>query len=181
MSSADVSARVAWADDAPAIAAVQVRAWRASYADLLPTDVLDALDQDQLAAGWREQLARPKDARQRVLVGLERNTVTGFVLTGPASDPDCDPVAVGELTDLTVDPHRRGAGHGSRLLMAAADTLVADRFRRGVTWLATTDDGLRAFLTGAGWGPDGAHRTLDLTGDGTVTVNQVRLHTAFSD
>jgi hypothetical protein len=29
---ADVSCRVAWADDAPAIAAVQVRAWRASYA-----------------------------------------------------------------------------------------------------------------------------------------------------
>src|SRR6478672_3131606 len=113
MTSADVSARVAWADDAPAIAAVQVRAWRASYADLLPADVLDQLDPEQLAVGWREQLARPQDARQRVLVGLERNTVTGFVLTGPATDPDCDPVAVGELTDLTVDPLLRGAGHGS--------------------------------------------------------------------
>ena len=41
--SADVSARVAWADDAPAIAAVQVRAWRTSYADLLPAEVLDGL------------------------------------------------------------------------------------------------------------------------------------------
>ena len=42
MTSADVSARVAWADDAPAIAAVQVRAWRTTYADLLPTEVLES-------------------------------------------------------------------------------------------------------------------------------------------
>jgi ribosomal protein S18 acetylase RimI-like enzyme len=179
--SADVSARVAWADDAPAIAAVQVRAWRESYADLLPAEVLDALDPEQIAAGWREAMSRPADARNRVLVALERNLVTGFVVTGPATDPDCDPVSTGELTDLTVDPHQRGAGHGSRLLQAGADTLVADRFQRAVTWLPATDDAVRAFLTGAGWAPDGAHRTLDLLGDGATTVKQVRLHTALSD
>jgi ribosomal protein S18 acetylase RimI-like enzyme len=181
MPSADVSARVAWAEDAPAIAAVQVRAWRASYADLLPADVLAGLDVDQIAETWRLSLGRPADARNRVLVALERNLVTGFLVTGPAKDPDCDPVAVGELTDLTVDPHKRGVGHGSRLLQAGADTLVADRFLRAVTWLPATDDATRAFLTSGGWGPDGAHRTLDLLGDGTTTVKQVRLHTALVD
>ncbi len=181
MTSADVSARVAWADDAPAIAAVQVRAWRATYADLLPAEVLGALDPDDLAAGWSRSLQRPDDARNRVLVSLERNLVTGFVVTGPAGDPDCDPVSTGELADLTVDPHKRGAGHGSRLLQAGADTLVADRFSRAVTWLAAADDTLRGFLTEAGWGPDGAHRTLDLFGDGGTTVKQVRLHTALVD
>jgi GNAT superfamily N-acetyltransferase len=179
--SADVSARVAWADDAPAIAAVQVRAWRTLYADLLPAEVLEALDPDDIAAGWRDALAHPADARNRVLVALERNLVTGFVVTGPSADPDCDPVATGELTDLTIDPHQRGAGHGSRLLQAGADTLVADRFTRAVTWLPAADDALRAFLTSAGWGPDGAHRTLDLLGDGSTTVKQVRLHTALVD
>lgn len=181
MTGADVSVRIAWADDAPAIAAVQVRAWRASYAELLPAEVLESLDAEQLAEGWRAALGRPADARHRVLVSLERNLVTGFVLTGPAPDPDCDPVATGELTDLTVDPHKRGAGHGSRLLQAAADTLVADRFRHGVTWLNASADALRGFLTDAGWGPDGAHRTLDLLDDGGTTVNQVRLHTALVD
>jgi GNAT superfamily N-acetyltransferase len=179
--SADVSARVAWADDAPAIAAVQVRAWRASYAELLPAEVLEALRAEDIAAGWRESLGRPDDARNRVLVALERNLVTGFVVTGPAGDPDCDPVATGELTDLTVDPHKRGAGHGSRLLQAGVDTLVADQFTRAVTWLPAEDDELRSFLTEAGWGPDGAHRTLDLLGDGSTTVKQVRLHTALVD
>jgi GNAT superfamily N-acetyltransferase len=178
---ADVSARVAWAEDAPAIAAVQVRAWRSSYAGLLPAEVLDGLQADDLAAGWREALGRPADARNRVLVALERNLVTGFVVTGPAVDPDTDPVSVGELTDLTVDPHKRGAGHGSRLLQAAVDTLVADRFTHAVTWLPADGDDLRTFLTEAGWGPDGAHRTLDLLGDGATTVKQVRLHTALVD
>jgi ribosomal protein S18 acetylase RimI-like enzyme len=181
MTSADVSARVAWADDAPAIAAVQVRAWRASYAGLLPAEVLEALDPDQLALGWTDSLNRPADARLRVLVALERSLVTGFVVTGPATDPDCDPVATGEMTDLTVDPHLRGQGHGSRLLQAAADTLVADRFTHAVTWLPAADDDQRAFLASAGWGPDGAHRTLDLTGDGSTTLKQVRLHTALVD
>ena len=181
MTSADVSARTAWADDAPAIAAVQVRAWRASYADLLPAEVLTTLDADQIADGWREAMGRPGDARNRVLVALERNLVTGFLVTGPSSDPDCDPVSVGELADLTVDPHKRGAGHGSRLLQAGADTLVADRFQRAVMWLPAGDDATRAFLTSGGWGPDGAHRTLDLLGDGATIVKQVRLHTALVD
>jgi ribosomal protein S18 acetylase RimI-like enzyme len=174
---ADVSCRVAWADDAPAIAAVQVRAWRTSYADLLPTELLEAMDVDEVAAGWRHALSQPPDARNRVLVALERNLVTGFVVTGPASDPDCNPIADGEISDLTVDPHKRRAGHGSRLMQAFVDTLKADRFTRAVTWLAAQDDETRAFLTAAGWAPDGAHRTLDLTGDGSVQVKQVRLHT----
>ncbi|MFL6024333.1 MAG: GNAT family N-acetyltransferase [Marmoricola sp.] len=175
--SADVSCRVAWADDAPAIAAVQVRAWRDSYAEVLPAELLESMDPAGIAEGWRASLSRPADARNRVLIALERNLVTGFALTGPAGDPDRDPVADGEITDLTVDPHQRGSGHGSRLMQACVDTLKADRFTHAVTWLGATDDATRAFLTDAGWAPDGAHRTLDLTGDGAVTVKQVRLHT----
>lgn len=176
---ADVSVRVAWADDAAAMAAVQVRAWRESYGGLLPAEVLDSLDADAIAAGWQQALSKPPDARNRVLVALERNLVTGFAVTGPATDPDCDQVADGEVSDITVDPEKRHEGHGSRLVQACADTLRADRFTRAVTWLPATADDLRTFLSEAGWAPDGAHRTLDLTGDGTVTVKQVRLHTSL--
>lgn len=177
--SADVSVRVAWSDDAPAIAAVQVRAWPSMYEGLLPSDAIPT-DPAPLAEQWRAAIARPADARQRVLVALERNRVVGFVLTGPASDPDCDPVADGELTDLTVDPDERRLGHASRLLQAAADTLVADRFTTAVTWCVASDDALRGFLDGAGWAADGAHRELDLDGTGSVLVKQVRLHTALA-
>ena len=57
------------------------------------------------------------------------------------------------------------------------DTLRADRFTRATTWLTSTDDARREFLVGSGWAADGAHRELDLHGDGSVRVKQVRLHT----
>jgi GNAT superfamily N-acetyltransferase len=178
---ADVSVRIAWADDAPAIAAVQLRAWPALYAGLLPAEAIPSGPEavDAAAAAWRDSMTKPGDARNRVLVALERNRVVGFAITGPATDPDCDAIADGELQELTLDPAERGKGHGSRLLQAAAETMQADRFTRAVTWVLAADDGLRAFLTGAGWAPDGAHRELDLDGSGETTVKQVRLHTAI--
>ena len=178
---ADVSVRVAWADDAEAIAGVQVTAWRQAYDGVLPSDVLDALDPADFAAAWSASLTKPKDARNRVLVALERNTVRGFAITSPSEDPDSDPILDGEVSELTVDPDHTRHGHGSRLLQACVDTLRADKFRRAVLWLNTTDDALRQFLTTAGWAADGAHRELDLRGDGEVLVKQVRLHTDLTD
>jgi GNAT superfamily N-acetyltransferase len=174
---ADVSVRVAWADDAEAIAAIQARAWATSYAGLVPA--AGDLREADFAQLWRDALTRPADARHRALVALERNRVVGFAITTPATDPDCDRATDGELMEFTVDADARGQGHGSRLLQAAVDTLVADGFARAVTWLVADDDELRTFLTDAGWAPDTAHRTLDLDGSGTTQVKQVRLHTAL--
>ncbi|HRI98219.1 MAG TPA: GNAT family N-acetyltransferase, partial [Nocardioides sp.] len=94
--------------------------------------------------------------------------------------PDRDPVADGELGELTVDPDERGKGHGSRLLQAVADTMTADRFEQAVTWVVAGDDALLSFLTEAGWAADSAHRELDLDGSGTTRVKQVRLHTRLA-
>jgi GNAT superfamily N-acetyltransferase len=176
---ADVSVRVAWADDATAIAELQLRTWREMYAEVVPPEALPT-DVEAAAAAWRVALGSPADARNRVLVALERNRVCGFAITAPAGDPDCDPGRDAELMELTVDPRERGKGHGSRLLQAAVDTMRADRFTRSVTWAIASDDVLRSFLTEAGWAPDTAHRELDLDGAGTTVVKQVRLHTEFS-
>jgi GNAT superfamily N-acetyltransferase len=178
---ADVSVRVGWADDAGGIASVQVRAWRTAYDGLLPADLLQAMDPDDFAGAWHASLNRPQDARNRVLVALERSSIRGFAVTTPCSDPDLDPVAEGEVSEFTIDPEHTRRGHGSRLLQACADTLRSDKFVRAVIWLNSTDDVLRAFLTEAGWAPDGAHRELDLHGDGSVTLKQVRLHTDLAE
>lgn len=175
---ADVSVRIAWADDALAIAGLQTRVWAQEYADLL--GVHAQLDAEATAAAWHSSLTRSTDARNRVLVALERNRVVGFAVTIPAADPDCDPVSVGEVVEFIVDPAERHLGHGSRLLQAAVDTLVADNFTRAVSWVTTTNDGRRDFLASAGWAPDGAHRELDVDGTGTATLKQVRLHTAIA-
>jgi GNAT superfamily N-acetyltransferase len=176
---ADTSVRLAWPDDAEAIAEVQVAAWRHDYADLLPAQVLDELDPAAFAEVWRTSVVKPGDARDRVLVALERNVLRGFAVTIPSTDPDSDAVADAEIAELVVHPEHRGAGHGSRLVHACADTMKADRFTRATTWLTAADDDRRRFLTESGWAPDGAHRELDLSGDGSVRVKQVRLHTAL--
>jgi GNAT superfamily N-acetyltransferase len=176
---ADVSVRVAWADDAPAIAELQLRTWQEQYAGLIPAEALPR-DIGAAAAAWQASLSRPPDARNRVLVALERNRVVGFAITAPASDPDCDRMVDGELMELTIAPDERGKGHGSRLLQAAVDTLQADRFTRAVLWAIAGDDALRAFLTEAGWAPDTAHRELDFDGTGSTVVKQVRLHTSLA-
>jgi GNAT superfamily N-acetyltransferase len=168
---ADVSVRVAWADDAAAVAEVQSRAWWAGY-EL-------SLDPAAATQAWATALRSPGDARNRVLVALERNRVVGFAVVSPAADPDCDPLVDAELTELVVDSAERGKGHGSRLLQAAVDTMRADRFTRALTWASVGADELRQFLAEAGWAPDSAHRELDLDGSGATTVKQVRLHTAL--
>lgn len=162
---------------------VQRRAWGAACRGILPAAVLDALDDDALAARWAGDLRHPPAATHRALVALDGNTVAGFAATGPSDDPDADPLRDAEMTVLVVDPDALGQGHGSRLLSAVADTGRADGFTRLTTWVLSRDDALRAFLTSAGWAPDGAHREM-VTGveDGAAEpVSQVRLHTSLED
>jgi len=170
---ADVSVRIAWADDALAIAETQLAIWREAYGAAISPD----LSVEELAAGWRSALQKPGDARNRVLVALDRNLVVGFAITAPADDPDADPIADGAVAEFGVAPVRRREGHGSRLLQACVDTASADRFSRVTTWVGSTDDQLRGFLTAAGWAPDGA--TRELATETGQTVRQVRLHTAI--
>ena len=168
MTSADVSARVAWAEDAPAIAAVQVRAWRTSYADLLPAEVLDALDPDDIADGWRDALGRPG---RRPQPGPGRaGAQPGHRLRGDRA---------GRRPRLRPGRHRRAHRPHRRPAQARRRATARGCSRPAPTpWSPTGSPTpspgcppptttLRAFLTAAGWGPDGAHRTLDLLGDGT--------------
>lgn len=172
----DRSVRIAWVVDAAALGAVQARAWQAAYGGVLPPSALDDLRAEELGRAWADAIRRPPSARHRVLVALERAQVVGFAALAPSDDPDADPVADAELVVLAVDPEHLGAGHGSRLLSAVADTCRADGFRRVTTWVLAGDDALLSFLQSAGWALDGAYRELSGEGDDD-TARQVRLHT----
>ena len=180
MSTADTSVRVAWRADAPAIATLQAAAWRERYGPVLPPELVAQIVPELFEEKWAASLDRPGDARNRVLVALEHSTVRGFAVTAPSTDDDADPVADGEVSELTVSPAHRRAGHGSRLLQACADTLRADRFLRATMWLDASDGAMRGFVAATGWAPDGAHREVDPVGDGVVRLKQVRLHTMLA-
>jgi GNAT superfamily N-acetyltransferase len=172
--------RLARTSDVDEIASVQVAAWRASYAGVLPAEVLASLAEADLAGDWARSILVPPPGPHRVLVALTGSQVVGFAATAPAADPDADRTREGELVALSVHPDHRGAGHGSRLLAACADYLADDGFNSAVVWVPLVDEARRAFLESAGWGPDGAFRDIEVDPDGT-TVREARLVTSFVD
>ncbi|TXJ04510.1 MAG: GNAT family N-acetyltransferase [Aeromicrobium sp.] len=178
--SADVSARLAWPEDASAIARIQWAHWHSAFSDVLGQNELAEAKEADMATRWSQIISTPPDARVRTLVALTRSTVHGFALVHPCHDPDGDEVSDGEIGEFIIDSANFGEGHGSRLLQACVDTLRADGFTRAVWWLASTDDATRSFAESAGWAPDGAHRELANEADQTKRLKQIRLHTALA-
>ena len=180
---ADMSVRPARATDAEGAAQAQLAAWQSDRE--LPRLVLDGLDLDGLTEQWTEAAVRPPSPRHRVLVAVagdgDAGQVVGVAATAPAADPDRDARVDADLLALAVHPDHRRLGHGSRLLHAAVDTMVAAGFTAAYAWVEAHDDVGRAFLVESGWAADGAHRTLDLDGTGSVTLTEIRLHTALVD
>jgi GNAT superfamily N-acetyltransferase len=154
------SVRPARASDAGAVAAVQARAWRRAYPGVIPAGALDRLDPQQLEPHWRRAVTDPPSQRHAVFVACSGAAVVGFAAVAPSTDPDADPVADAELVALEVDPAHQRAGHGSRLLAAAAQRLRETGFTALRVWCPEPDGARRAFLDSAGLRPDGARRVL---------------------
>lgn len=171
------SVRLALPAESGAIAAVQRRVWGGSGQPTAERMLAD-IDLAAMTEAWHTAITRPPEARFRVLVALAQGRVVGVATTVPSQDPDADASIDGAIDELAVDPAARRRGHGSRLVNACVDTLRADGFTHASHWLLAADDQSRAWLTAAGWAPDGAHREIGSTDD-TVRVKQVRLHTAI--
>lgn len=169
---ADASVRRATAADAPAIAAVQTRALRAAYADILEPQALADLSPSAIQGPWREAISRPPTGEHAVLVACAAGAVVAVAALGPSPDPDAT-ATDGELSVLAVDPAHCRVGHGSRLLAAAVDMLREAGSSSVRAWTPATDEPRRAFLAGAGLAPDGARRIYQ-TSDGR-RVSEVRL------
>ena len=170
---ADASVRVARESDAPAVGLVQATVWREAYAGVLPEEVLDSFEPQAFASAWRRSLASPPPGVYRLLVACAGDQVVGFASIGPSQDPDASP-ETGELTVIGVHPQARRAGHGSRLLNAAVDTLRGAGAERMAGWVLAADEDTRAFLVASGLGPDGAYRDRVVSPDG-ATAREVRL------
>jgi GNAT superfamily N-acetyltransferase len=181
--------RAARPDEAGEIARIQVATWRVAYRRLLPARILDELDETWMARRWRHAIEAPPSPQHRVLVAVEqsaqgnREDLVGFAASGPADEQatapgEVPPADTAAVTDLLVEPRWGRRGHGSRLLSASVEHWRDDGFATAVAWAFEADPATRAFLTSAGWEPDGATRALDVD---DLLVPQLRLHTALSD
>ncbi len=144
--------RPATAADGPALAEVFVAAWRNGYRGVVPDDVIDALDEADIA-GWLQTLVSA--AGKTSVVGQAADgAIAGFVRYG--EDPR-DP-RTGQVYGLYVHPAHNGRGLGRALLERALADL-ADRGHEVVTlWVFEANEHARRFYAAAGFAPDGARR-----------------------
>jgi len=145
--------RPARADDAEALAALQVRAWRSAYGSYV-----DAAQIDAAAAGradrWRTNVGNG-DGRGRTHVSVGGDGApTGFVSVGPSRDDDARP-GDGELYALYVEPALLGGGLGSALLRFGEAELARD-FAAATLWVFVRNERARRFYERHGWALDDA-------------------------
>ena len=145
----DQHVRPAMANDAATLTAIQLAAWRQAHFELLGEEVLQLLDPQGMTASWLQAITNPPGRDCEVLVACQRNEVVGFAS-----------IAGRTILSLEVTPQWQRAGHGSRLLAACVDRLRFHEHGDAVTWVLQDNVAREQFLSGAGFGPDAAQRTL---------------------
>jgi GNAT superfamily N-acetyltransferase len=120
--------RPATPDDAAAIAAVHVLAWRESYPGLVPDSVLAALDPARRTEIWHAAIPRGG-----VFVAEDDADLVGFVAWGPQSDTAL-PFAA-EIHALYVLRRAQWRGLGRALMGAAAADMRQAGFHSLGLWV----------------------------------------------
>lgn len=162
---AETRIRSAVADDAQAIARIQIAAWRTAYRQILPPRFLDALDLEQRADRWRGRLAEAAQPDAPTFVAVDTaDAVLGFAHTGPSRDEDFPSERVAELYTLYVDPAAWRRGIGSALSEAVLEFWRPSRIEALTLWVFEMNAQARAFYEARGWTADGA-RQVDDFGD----------------
>jgi ribosomal protein S18 acetylase RimI-like enzyme len=150
--------------DAPAMARVHARSWRATYPGLLPPAVIDDVlgSRRDRVERWRAWLADPDQHGGSFVAELGGNLV-GYVFWGAPREPDA-PSDVAEVYAIYLDPDAIGRGIGRGLFEAAVTDIAAHDFRGAVLWVLDTNERARRFYEAAGWRPDGATKTEERRG-----------------
>ena len=163
-----ITVRPAIPADAPAMAALHVRAWRAAYRAVVPAAFLAGLTVEERQAMWQRSLTAPEVApgERIILVAEGAGTVLGFTTAGHARGDD--ELGLGELYSLNVDPPAWGQGAG-RALLAAATAWLDTRFDTSILWVVDGNQRARSLYERAGWAADGATKVEIY--DGTSVSN----------
>ena len=120
--------------DADAIAAVQARAWRHAFADIVEPDRMP------VASEQGPRLAEHIGGGGEVHVFDQDGRIAGFAV-----------LAGDRLHALYVDPPAQGAGVGTALLGAAVDALRAAGHVEAFLWTFEANGLARAFYERRGW------------------------------
>ncbi|GGM78209.1 N-acetyltransferase [Lentzea pudingi] len=161
---ADAGVQTATAADLSEIVRIHRETWRLAYAELLPPEVLDALDTDD---AWSHAVRS-----SAVLKATEGEWTVGFVVASKAPEDEVaradgalpEDAETTALVSVLVEPRWGRRGHGTRLLAEAVKRLHETGATRGIAWVPEADKASRNFYERLGWTGDGTVRTLDAGG-----------------
>lgn len=169
--------RLAAPADAPAIAALHIRAWQWAYRGQLPDAFLDELPAslERRTVRWQEILSRGKP-EERTWVAEEAGQIVGFASIGPSREADAE-ADTAELYALYLDQAVAGCGLGRMLLAHALANLRGRGYGQVSLWVLATNERARRFYAATGWQADGTVKTEQSAG---VEFSEVRYRIAFS-
>ena len=141
--------RPARAEDADALAALQVRAWHAAYGAIVDAGELEAAAAHR-PERWHEILA----GDHGTFVAVDGDGAPlGFVSIGAARDDDAAPKD-GELYAIYLEPTFIGTGLG-RELHLHAEAELAREHPAATLWVLAANARARRFYESHDWRPDG--------------------------
>ena len=152
-----MAVKIRWAEpsDAPAIAAIHVRAWQAAYRGLLSEDYLEGLSVPDREMKWRLALTTQREKQFALLALGRRKVPVGFASGGPSQDKDV-PSQTGEIYAVYLEPDVIGTGVGREVFARATGVLQVRGFTSATLWVLEANERARRFYEAAGWQPDGS-------------------------
>lgn len=173
-----IEVRRAVPGDARWMGSIHVAAWRAAYRGVMPDEYLDGLDEQEIAAVWRERLVSglsdraPAGVASSTLVAELDGRVVAMAAVGPdRSHPD--DASTGELWMLNADPAAWGTGAAVALHRVACDELAARGYGGAALWVVEENARARRFYEREGWTDDGETKT-ELIGGAVVSEHRYR-------
>ena len=124
--------------DRDAISALHFSSWLSAYRGMLPDGYLDGPLKRELEVYWRDALPRAGEM-DTILVAECDGSLCGFIAAW--NDPERDGMAF--IDNLHVDPARRGAGVGGKLMAEVARRLKAKNYRGAYLWVFAQNKGAR--------------------------------------
>jgi ribosomal protein S18 acetylase RimI-like enzyme len=135
-------------DDARTIAEIHVRAWRETYAGLLPKALLDGLSVERRVVWWRGLLDgtnNPGDTTAYIATDRHDNAV-GFGSFGRQRDTELGAAGFdGEFETIYLLNDAKRQGIGRRLMITMAVAMVDAGYRGAALWVLRENDPARRF------------------------------------
>ena len=147
--------------DVPTVVAIQIEAWRAAYAGIIPAGYLRAMSAAEREGRHLDRLRNPAPGAS-YLVAERDGRIVGMGACGPARDDDLDPATTGEIYALYADPTAWSTGVGAALMRTCEATLRDAGFSRLTLWVLAGNVRGRTFYERRGMRPDGTEQVLDL-------------------